>query len=633
MSFNTSFYLPKFSFVTSSFGNEKHHICASRLIENIRSYVTSNIHCLTDENMHIEICKKYLDILKKYNVDIRSCFIWKPWLILSQLKKISKNGILFYLDAGSEISKKKTAILELERLCHSASKRGSIFFRNNTDSTIIADHEAIHILNNYISGAKDSHHSVVAGCFILRNDKETNLIIRKWCYLSLIKSGFIFIGSNNPQRIYVRHHRHDQTVLSAILNKFNKSVNILKYPVWFDNFLYFYSSTLSYPVHNNRNKTNISYINSFIFIKKVFFLRFLGFFGIYEFILRVLFFFKKKIKIFFYTNIISPELLPYISDECAEDLGYFKTSGDNLVLYKERRTIKGFKVKNSNIFSDGSIIYEKKLLLSHTRIYGKRQNEIINKVFNFNKISNFKVESAVLCLNKDSHNLYHFLYDCLSNSINYFDENRTVLLGEGLNDLKKSLFSYLGFKIKFIKKYQSCFVNEAFLYDLPDYSGEPNKNSINNLKIFFNKKFNLLDNNYCKNYIIQRTFNEGRSILFTKEQERILLNKFNFEIVYLSKVNLIEQMKIFSNAKNIIAPHGAALSWIFLCNSRVNIMEIKSLVNDNFLYDKIARILGLNYKYYYEQAYGRKRFNISNPSNPNIILDNFLFFEIVNNLI
>ncbi len=482
-------------------------------------------------------------------------------------------------------------------------------------------------MNNYIGGANNPHHSIAAGTFILRNDKETNLIIRKWCYLTLIKSGYIFKGNNNP------YHRHDQVALSALLNKFNKGVNILKYPIWFDNFLYFYSSTLNYPIHNNRNKTNISYINSFIFLKNSFFLRFLGFFKVYDFIFKTLYSLKKIIKSLFYKNIISPELLSYTGAQYQEDLGYFKTSGDNLVLYKERRILKGFKVKNSNIFSDGSFIYDKKFLLSHTRIYGKRQNEIINKVFNFNKINNFKIESAVLCLNRDSHNLYHFIYDCLSNSINYFDKNRTVLLGEGLIDLKKSLFSHLGYKIKFIKKNQSCFANEVYLYDLPDYSGEPNKNSVKNLKIFINTKINLDDVNYYKNYIIQRKVNEGRSILFTKEQERILLNKFNFEIVDLSNINLMDQMKIFSNAKNIIAPHGAGLSWLFLCNPKVNIIEIRSLVNDNFLYNKIAGILGLNYKYYYERAYGYERFNISNPSNPNIIIDDFLFFEIVNNLI
>jgi len=288
MFFNTSSYKPKFTFVTASFGNERHHICASRLIETVRLYVTSNIHCLTNDNLRVEICRKYLDILKKYNIDIESSFIWKPWLILSQLEKISKNGILFYLDAGSEISKKKIAISELDRLFHFASNKGSIFFKNNYDSVIRADKESLNILNNYIRGANNTHHSIAAGAFILRNDRETNFIIKKWCYLTLIKSGSIFKGNNNP------YHRHDQVVLSALLYKFNEGINILKYPIWFDNFLYFYPSILNYPIHNNRNKTNISYIGSFNFLKKIFFLRIFGYYGIYDYIFKVLYFLKKK---------------------------------------------------------------------------------------------------------------------------------------------------------------------------------------------------------------------------------------------------------------------------------------------------------------------------------------------------
>jgi hypothetical protein len=158
MTFNNLLYRPKFSFVTSSFGNKIYDICASRLIENVRYYVTSNIHCLTDDNLHIEIDELFLKILKKYKVDIkafdftshRSSFIWKPWLILSQLKKLSQNGILFYLDSGSEISTNRHSLFELNRLIKFASEKGSIFFRNNIDSTKLADSESLNILNYYI---------------------------------------------------------------------------------------------------------------------------------------------------------------------------------------------------------------------------------------------------------------------------------------------------------------------------------------------------------------------------------------------------------------------------------------------------------------------------------------------------
>tara|TARA_B110000503_G_C7091629_1_gene389690 strand:- start:201 stop:1196 length:996 start_codon:yes stop_codon:yes gene_type:complete len=330
--------------------------------------------------------------------------------------------------------------------------------------------------------------------------------------------------------------------------------------------------------------------------------------------------------------VASPEFLSYKEDEFEEDSGYSKTQGYLPIIFKDRRTIRGIKIKNSTIFSDGSIIYDKKILLSHKKIYGVRQCETKKFYFELPKKKSCKIDSAVLCLNQDSHNLYHFIYDCFMHSMDYFDKKRTILLGEGLVELKKKLFTHLGYDIKFITKKQSCYANELYLYDLPDYSGLPSKKSVLGLRNYFNNHFNLEDVNFSKNYIIHRTPKEGRSILFTEEQKKVLLNEFKFEIVDLSKKDLVEQMKIFSNAKIIIAPGGAGLSWLFLCNLKTIIIEIRSLVNENLSLEKIANNLSLNYNYFYETIVENDRYNIANVSNPNIYIDDFLFSEIVSNL-
>ena len=91
-------------------------------------------------------------------------------------------------------------------------------------------------------------------------------------------------------------------------------------------------------------------------------------------------------------------------------------------------------------------------------------------------------------------------------------------------------------------------------------------------------------------------------------------------------------MKIFSNANKIIAPGGAGLSWLFLCNLSTSIVEIRSLVNENASFEKIAGDLNLNYNYFYETIGLKNRFNIANVSNPNIFIDDFLFSKIVSNI-
>ena len=91
-------------------------------------------------------------------------------------------------------------------------------------------------------------------------------------------------------------------------------------------------------------------------------------------------------------------------------------------------------------------------------------------------------------------------------------------------------------------------------------------------------------------------------------------------------------MKIFYNANKIIAPGGAGLSWIFLCNLNSNIIEIRSSVNENPCFEKIAETLNLNYHYFYETTGIKSRFNSKNISNPNILVDNFLFAKITESL-
>jgi len=618
-------YLPEFSFVTASVGGENYHYCAGRLISTVRSNITSNIHCLTDDNLDTEIEPKYLKILNRYKIDLTESFIWKPWLILTQLNKLKNNGILMYLDAGSELSINNYSLNELNRLFTEASQKGSIFFCNNNDANAIADKDAINILNKYFAKEIQSHDAINGGFLILRNDAKTLSIIRKWCYLSLIQSGLIFKGKSGRFG-----HRHDQYVLGYIL--FDKKIELQKYTSWFEPSLYFYSSTLNYPVHCNRNNTNISYLKSFLWIKKLLFFRIFGRFKLDKLLFKFLYFLKKNIKKFFYHNLICPEFLTYKSDEFEKDSDYVKTPGRLTVLFKDRRTIKGIKIKNSMIFSDGTIIYNKKFLYSHKKLYGGKQHEIKKKNLNLIKKNTFKKESVVLCLNQDSHNLYHFIYDCFMHSMSYFDRKRTILLGEGLIELKTNLFTHLGYDFKFIKKKQSCYANELYLYDLPDYSGQPSKKSVLSLKNYFSNHFDLEDTKFKKNYIIHRTLKDGRSISFSEEQKKFLLEKLKFEFVDLSKKNLIEQMKIFSNANKIIAPGGAGLSWLFLCNLSTIIVEIRSLVNENASFEKIAGDLNLNYNYFYETIGLKNRFNFANVSNPNIFIDDFLFSKIVSNI-
>lgn len=622
-----TFNFSDLSFATASFINDKHHFTASRLIEVVKKHITLDVHCLTNLNQNLEIKKKYFKILKRNKIDITEGYIWKPWFILSLLNKLPHNSICFYLDAGAEISTNPHALEELKRLFVYAKDNGSIFFRNNYDSRITADEETLDLLSKYFKEIKNPHHSVVAGCMILRNDKETRSLIRKWCYLSIIKKGQFFIGNRNLK------HRHDQFVLSGLLNNLSHTFCLLKKPIWFSNFFYLYPSTQLYPIHTTRFKKNISFINNFTYLRFRLIRRIIILLGLENFIFRFLFFIKNQLVSMFYFHAISPELLDYEKILFYEnDESYFKTSGDNILLNNKRKKIKGLKIKNSFFFHDGLILTNGIPLISHKKIYGEKNLLVPKLKYIFGNLRKKEIDNAVLCLNSDSNNIYHFIYDCFLNSLDYFNDERVVLINEGLDDLKKELFNLLGFKTVFVKKNQLYFVKKAYLYDLPDYAGFVSKDSLIKLKNFFYKKLELKDEEFNKNYFIKRSETEGRKIILSIENEKILLDKYNFEFVDLSKKNIKTQMKIFCNAKNIIAPHGAGLSWIFLSTEKTSITEIRNVVNNNNVIEKIAKKLKLNYNFFYPSVHDKKNINKKNITNPNLPVDEFIFGQIIENI-
>ena len=132
-----------------------------------------------------------------------------------------------------------------------------------------------------------------------------------------------------------------------------------------------------------------------------------------------------------------------------------------------------------------------------------------------------------------------------------------------------------------------------------------------------------------KNYIIQRSKKNGRSLILSSNSKKILNEDFSFETIDLANMSALNQMKVFANAKKIIAAHGAALSWIVLCNQQIKILELRSLVNQNSLYEKISRMLNLNYSFFIENIGEGNRFNKFNVSNPDIYINDFLFSKII----
>lgn len=95
------------------------------------------------------------------------------------------------------------------------------------------------------------------------------------------------------------------------------------------------------------------------------------------------------------------------------------------------------------------------------------------------------------------------------------------------------------------------------------------------------------------NFYISRDLASKRKII--NENEIInILKKYNYEIVYCEKLTFEEQIKIFLNAKNIIAPHGAGLTNLFWSQKGTNVLELSSPAVQPF-FQALAQIKGINF--------------------------------------
>jgi capsular polysaccharide biosynthesis protein len=76
-----------------------------------------------------------------------------------------------------------------------------------------------------------------------------------------------------------------------------------------------------------------------------------------------------------------------------------------------------------------------------------------------------------------------------------------------------------------------------------------------------------------------------------------LLQSAGFEIIYPEEMTLKEQIKVFSRAKTIVAPHGAGLSNMIWRTENCRIVEIFTPECLNDCYARLAVQLGFDYRY------------------------------------
>ncbi|GCL73799.1 glycosyltransferase family 61 protein [Paenibacillus naphthalenovorans] len=117
------------------------------------------------------------------------------------------------------------------------------------------------------------------------------------------------------------------------------------------------------------------------------------------------------------------------------------------------------------------------------------------------------------------------------------------------------------------------------------------------LRDAFSKYSGAGDANEYKRLYISREDANYRKIT-NEDQVMDLLGKYRFQKVVLSKLSVEQQIRIFSSAEIIIAPHGANLTNLVFCKRGTKVIEIFSPYYINTIYWIMSNHAGLDYYYF-----------------------------------
>jgi len=220
--------------------------------------------------------------------------------------------------------------------------------------------------------------------------------------------------------------------------------------------------------------------------------------------------------------------------------------------------------------------------------------------FNYFPITKKNESFAKVFKREDDNSISHFYTENFYK--NFIDKKVNLIIHRNLSNKFRSFIETIcelrGIEISF------TFLDEGF-YNFNNSSIPEFFNITKSIKIlkFFLEQIltNIKVPEFKSKIYIRREDANYRKIL--NEADLItILRKKGFEIINPQHFDILEQMKIFSNAKVIISPHGSNMSNIIFCQKNTKIVEISPELNNEYeqnissRYKNIADNLNLEFQ-------------------------------------
>ena len=292
------------------------------------------------------------------------------------------------------------------------------------------------------------------------------------------------------------------------------------------------------------------------------------------------------------------------------------TLKNSLIKKKNKFNYKIFNIENGRVCTDGveqvAYIANNNIIdeISYTQINGRlvsaKRNFVLEKGTPYLMK---KVNGTVLSLAQGAsgnNNYFHWMFDILPKikiAISYYPRNKIdYFYMPKLQDFQKRILKILNINFKVIdsSKFKHLSAKNIIVPEHPWYIKNRVFDEVEKLPKWIIKwlssSFKTKPWRKKTKVFIDRSESVNKHCQLINNQEVIdYLKKKNFKILKIGKYDFLEQIKIFSSAKIIIGPHGAAFTNLVFCKSKTKVIEIKPADRPNN-YRTISKFMNLNYK-------------------------------------
>ncbi|MDO6467093.1 glycosyltransferase family 61 protein [Neptunomonas phycophila] len=202
--------------------------------------------------------------------------------------------------------------------------------------------------------------------------------------------------------------------------------------------------------------------------------------------------------------------------------------------------------------------------------------------------------SGLYFLLGDNKNFYHWLINYAPRLLLYnkFSLDCTLILSKERPAFVDDTLKILGFKGDILEVNNMDYVRVERLM-VPNFFQNP-MHSPTGLSFIRDKFISKIDNSKKADRKIYLSRNDGgyRRIIKNENEVVTVVKSFGYEVVYPSKLTMLEQVEIFNSCSKLISPHGAGLANLMFMQPGGEVIELQNMNSYTKVFWELGKLSG-----------------------------------------